>query len=417
MRPTQSSLNVAFTGHVDHGKSTLIGKLLLESGHIDTHEYSQYEREAEEKNRSDAALAFISDDRKEERERGLSIKPSYSQLAGSKYNFTLIDCPGHHYYTSNMVKGVSQSDAAVLVVSAKDGIQPLTKEHALISRVMGGGDIVVAVSKMDTVDYSENQFTQIKEETRDLLETIYQDGADASFVPVSAIEGRNVVADGTDISWYEGKSLLEELNALSEPEPRSDILFRLPVDERQTMSGIGTTVTGTVRTGAIKPGEKVVFEPSGTECEVRSIEMFHEKIGRAAARDNIGMGLTGVTSASVEPGDVGGRTESPPSTTKEITAQVTAVQKPPEIKPGVKLVFHAHSLQSPCEITGVSFPDEPDDRVSQMEIVKPGETGQVHLQFPEQIAVERHEGYPSLGSFLLRDNNETLAYGEITAIE
>jgi elongation factor 1-alpha len=410
-------MNIAFTGHVDHGKSSLIGRVLLETGEITEREYQQYEEEARAQNRSDATLAFLSDDRKEERERGLSIMPSYSQLDGSIYNFTLIDCPGHHYYTGSMIKGVSQSDTVILVVSVKDGVQPLTKEHALISHIMGGGDMIVAISKMDTVDYDQEQFKNVKGEVTDLLGTVYGSAVDVSCVPVSAVDGCNVVANDAGIDWYDRQPLLEEFNALEEPEKRDNKPFRLPVDEKHTMSGIGTTIAGTVQTGTITSGQKVVFQPSDTECEVRSIEMFHEEIGHGVARDNIGVNLTGVNTANAEPGDVCGSVEHPPSTAREITAEVTAVQRPPAVKPGVKLVFHAHSLQSPCEVTGVSLSKESETEASEMDIIDPGQTGQARFRFPEPIAVEREEEYSSLGTFLLRDNHETLAYGKITAIE
>jgi len=416
MRPNKPNLNVAFTGHVDHGKSSLIGRLLLATGEITEREYEKYTQEAAHQNRSDAALAFISDDRKEERERGLSINPSYNRLDREKYNFTLIDCPGHNNYTGNMIKGVSQSDATVLVISAKEGIQTLTKEHALISHVLGGDNILVAVSKMDMIDYEEEKFNVIRDELNDVFLSIYNTEDDISCIPISSIKDRNVTPDSESIDWYNGNTLLEALNQLDEPDERTSEPLRLPVDEKHTMSGIGTTIAGTIRTGAIRSNETIIFQPSDTECEVRSIEMFHQSLGRAVARDNVGMNLTATNAANVEPGDVCGRGDNPPSTAKEVITRVTAVQQPPTIKPGVRLMFHAHSMQSPCEVTGVSLLDEsgPDD--STMNILDPGNTGRVRLRFPEAKAVETENEFPSLSKFLLRDNNETLAYGNVTKL-
>jgi elongation factor 1-alpha len=416
MRPDKRNLNVAFTGHVDHGKSSLIGKLLLATGEISTREYEKYEQEAEAQNRSDATLAFISDERKEERERGLSIAPSYSRLDGSTYNFNLIDCPGHNYYTGNMIRGVSQSDATVLVISAKDGVQPLTKEHALISNVMGGDDSIVAISKMDTIDYDEARFNTVREEVKDLLATI-SDPADIPCVPISSTDSRNVTPDDDPIDWYDGDTLLDELNQLEAPDERTDKPLRLPVDEKHTMSGIGTTIAGTIQTGSVKSNETVIFQPSDTKCEVRSIEMFHQPLGRAIARDNVGVNLAGTTTTNVEPGDVCGSVDDPPSTAREVVTRTTAVQQPPVIKPGVKVVFHAHSLQSPCEVTEVSLSNESDSGSSKMDVLNPGDTGRIRLRFPEPKAVEAEDDFPSLSTFLLRDNNETLAYGNVTELK
>lgn len=416
MRPDKPNLNVAFTGHVDHGKSSLIGRLLLAADEISDREYKKYAQEAEAQNRSDATLAFISDDRKEERERGLSITPSYNRLDGKTYNFTLIDCPGHNYYTGNMIKGVSQSDATVLVVSAKDGVQTLTKEHALISRVMGGDDMLVAISKMDAVDYDQARFDTVRKEINDLFMTVYDSMDDISCIPVSAIEERNVTPVCEPIDWYDGNTLLEELNQLDEPEKRTNESLRLPVDEKHTMSGIGTTIAGTILSGGVRPNETVVFQPSDTECKVRSIEMFHQSLGRAVARDNVGINLTATNAANVEPGDVCGSVDDPPSTAKEVVTRVTAVQQPPAIKPGVRLVFHAHSLQSPCEVTGVSLIDESGTDDSTMNVLDPGDSAHARLRFPEPQAIETEDEFLSLSKFLLRDNNETLAYGNVTEL-
>lgn len=417
MRPVKPKLNAAFTGHVDHGKSSLIGRLLLSNGDISEREYEKYTEEATSQGRSDAGLSFISDERKEERERGLSIEPSFRRLDGATFDFTLIDCPGHNYYTGNMIKGVSQADATVLVVSAKDGVQPLTKEHALISNVMSGEDLIVTISKMDTIDYEQSTYENVREDIEEIMETITDAPEDIAYVPTSSTEKRNVTSNCDPIDWYDGNSLLEELNQLEEPDEMNEDPFRMPVDDKHTMSGIGTTIAGTVRSGGVRVNESVVFEPSGTECEVRSIEMFHETLAKASARDNVGMNLTGTSTSNVEPGEVCGNVDNPPSSTDEVVTELTAVQQPPEIKPGVRIVFHAHSLQTPCEVMAVKTLDEKGGNDSSMNVLTPSNTGRVRLRFPKEEAIEPFEESPSLGKFLLRDNNETLGYGKVLELE
>ena len=417
MRPVKPKLNVAFTGHVDHGKSSLIGRLLLSNGDISEREYEKYTDEATSQGRADAGLSFISDERKEERERGLSIAPSFRRLDGSTFDFTLIDCPGHNYYTGNMIKGVSQADATVLVVSAKDGVQPLTKEHALISNVMSGEDLIVTISKMDTVNFEKSTYEAVREDVAEIMETITDAHEDITYVPTSATEERNVASNCDPIEWYDGESLLEQLEELEEPPERDEDPFRMPVDDKHTMSGIGTTIAGTVRSGGVRVDQSVVFQPSGTECEVRSIEMFHETLAKASARDNVGMNLTGTNTSNVEPGEVCGNIDDPPSSAAEVVTELTVVQQPPEIKPGVRIVFHAHSLQTPCEVMAVETLEEENGNDSAMNVLAPGETGRVKLRFPRQEAIETFEESPSLGKFLLRDNNETLGYGKVMELK
>lgn len=416
MRPNVPNLNVAVTGHVDHGKSTLVGSLLVNWDQIEEYEYENLKREAEDRGRSDEGLAYISDDRLEERERGLSIKPSYNQLLTDEFNFTLVDCPGHQYYMRNMIRGVSQCDASVLAVSATEGIQTITKEHALISSVMGGEDIFVVVTKMDEVEYNENTFTSIKSDVNDLFDTIPTLTKSPDVLPVSATKSKNILPSDEGIEWFEGLSLLEKLNSLSIPPEVDDLPLRLPIDEKHTMSGIGTTVTGTVRSGNLKSDQKVHFEPSGSTCTIRSMEMHHEPIGRAISRDSIGLNLTGAPTGNIESGEVCGPVDQPPTVGKEISVEINVVNKPPAIKPGIKLSLHAHATHSPCEVTGVREEEDSSNK-STMGKLTPGDSGMITVELPEEIAIEPVDRFNALGKIILRDNNKTIGYGDVSEVK
>lgn len=408
--------NIGFVGHVDHGKSTLIGQLLVQSGEIPEHQVEEYKKEATSRGRADSALAFISDDRLEERDRGLSINPSYSRLRTDTYNFSLIDCPGHQYYMGNMIRGISQADASVLVVAADDGIQELTTEHALIAQVMAGEEAIVAVSKMDKVDYDEDAFKSVAGEVTSLLSQLPFVDSDVPVVPVSGLEARNVTPKDEGIEWFEGPTLLEAFDSLSPPPAREDLPLRLPIDDKQTMTGIGTTVAGTIRTGTLNTGNKITFKPSGTVCAVRSVESYHEKIVQAKPRNNIGVNVTGTASVNATPGDVCGKVGDPPSVAESATLRLNVVRDPPKIKPGIRVLLHAHAMNTPCELTAVETTDA-DGETSGMGVLTPGESGTVEVKFPEQVALERADEFPELGTILLRDNNETLAYGDVIELD
>lgn len=412
MHPEYPHLNIAVTGHVDHGKSTLVGRLLVDTGEVPEHEYENYREEAAERQREHAALAYLSDERLEERSRGMSVVPSYSRLLTDDRLFTLIDCPGHRYYTGNMIRGVSQSDAAILVVSASDGVQELTREHAIITQAMGGDSIVVAVTKMDAVDYDAEVFESVKAEIEELLADVTRERNVQDVIPVSGHEGRNVTPDDEGIAWYDGPSLLEAMHEFEIPPDQTDAPLRIPIDEKHTMSGIGTTVAGTIRTGSARVDDKIVFEPSGTECTIRSMEMHHETVAKAGPGDNVGLNLSGAVTVNVEPGNVGGHPDDPPQVARSITAELYVVNRPPTIKPSIKPVFHAHAVDTPCEVIAVTR----QGGESGMDTLSLGDQGTVELRFPEPIVVEPAETTPSLGRFLLRDNNETVAVGKVTSI-
>src|SRR3989339_810485 len=155
-------VNLVFIGHVDHGKSTTVGRLLYDSGALSEQDYRKLKQEAESRGKGTFAFAYAMDNLKEERERGVTIDVAYKKFNGQKNTFTIIDAPGHRDFVKNMITGTSQADAAVLVVSAKEGIQPQTKEHAFLSQVMGLKQLIIAVNKMDEVKYEQKAFDALK---------------------------------------------------------------------------------------------------------------------------------------------------------------------------------------------------------------------------------------------------------------
>ncbi|MFQ5647985.1 MAG: GTP-binding protein, partial [Candidatus Aenigmatarchaeota archaeon] len=165
-------INIITSGHVDHGKSTLIGRILFDSGSLTDQELRKLKEKAKELKKETFEFAFVMDQLKEERERGLTIDLMYKGFNTDKYYFTIIDCPGHRDFIKNMITGASQADAAILVVSGKDGVQEQTKEHLYLAKVLGISQLVVAINKMDAIDYDEAKFNQVKDEVGKLLTTL-----------------------------------------------------------------------------------------------------------------------------------------------------------------------------------------------------------------------------------------------------
>jgi elongation factor 1-alpha len=211
--------NLAIIGHVDHGKSTLVGRLLYETGSVPEHVIEQHKEEAEEKGKGGFEFAYVMDNLAEERERGVTIDIAHQEFSTDEYEFTIVDCPGHRDFVKNMITGASQADNAVLVVAADDGVAPQTQEHVFLARTLGIGELIVGVNNMDLVDYSESDYNDVVEEVKDLLNQVRFDTEDASFIPISAFEGDNIAERSENTDWYDGDILLEALNELPEPEP------------------------------------------------------------------------------------------------------------------------------------------------------------------------------------------------------
>ncbi|NLU04833.1 MAG: translation elongation factor EF-1 subunit alpha, partial [Methanothermobacter sp.] len=338
MAKEKEHMNLAFIGHVDHGKSTLVGHLLLQAGAI----AEQQLADGEDKFR------FVMDRLSEERERGVTIDLAHAKFETDKYEFTIVDCPGHRDFVKNMITGASQADAAVLVVAVDDGVMPQTKEHVFLSRTLGINQLIVAINKMDLVNYDEEKFNALKDEVAALIKTVGYKPSDVEFIPLSAFEGDNITSKSENTPWYKGKTLVEALDDLEAPEKPVDLPLRIPIQDVYSITGVGTVPVGRVETGVLKKGENVIFEPAGVSGEVKSIEMHHEMIEQAEPGDNIGFNVRGVGKNDIRRGDVAGHLDNPPKVAKEFTAQIVVLQHPGVITVGYTPVFHCHTAQVAC---------------------------------------------------------------------
>ncbi|MDI6856206.1 MAG: translation elongation factor EF-1 subunit alpha [Candidatus Thermoplasmatota archaeon] len=417
-------LNLVFIGHVDHGKSTAIGRLLLETGTVPQHVIDEYKKEASAKGKATFEFAWVMDALKEERERGLTIDVAHKRFDTPKYYFTIIDCPGHRDFVKNMITGTSQADAAVLIVSAAEGegVQAQTKEHLFLAKTLGVPQIIVGINKMDatTPPYSEKRYNAIKSELEKLLKTVGYKPEKTQFVPISAYIGDNITKPSDKIAWFKGPTFMQVLDTLTVPEKLTKLPLRLPVQDVYTITGVGTVPVGRVETGVLKPGDKIVFQPANVTGEVKTIEMHHEKIDKAEPGDNVGFNVRGVSKEEIRRGDVVGHADNPPTVAKSFIAKIIVLQHPSAIAPGYTPVFHCHTAQVACTFeelqkkldpkTGAELPEKP-------EFLKAGDSAIVKIKPTRPLAIERAQDFPPLGRFAIRDMGQTVAAGLCIEIE
>lgn len=411
--------NLAIIGHVDHGKSTLVGRLLYETGSIPEHVIEQNREEAEEKGKGGFEFAYVMDGLDEERERGVTIDIAHQEFDTEDYNFTIVDCPGHSDFVKNMITGASQADNAVLVVAADDGVQPQTQEHVFLARTLGIDELIVAVNKMDVVDYSESDFESVKNQVGELFKKVQFNPDDATFVPISAFEGDNVADPSDNIPWYDGETLLHYLNNLEEPEPPTDAPLRLPVQDAFQISGAGTVTVGRIETGEMTPGDEVAYEPSGVGGEVRSIEMHHEEVERAGPGDNVGFDVRGIGIDDVRRGDVVGPADDPPTVPETFQAQIVVMQHPSGIGQGYTPVLHAHTAQVPCTFESLDYTIDPtsgDVEDEDPDYLQAGDAAVVTMRPQKPVVLESSQEIPELGSFAVRDMGQTVAAGKVMSV-
>ncbi len=413
MAAQKEHFNVVFIGHVDHGKSTTIGRLLYDTGNIDDQTMRKLKEKAAALGKTGFEFAFVMDNLKEEQERGVTIDLSHKKFESDKYDFTIIDAPGHADFIKNMITGVSQADAAVLVVAATDGVNEQTKEHAYLSKTFGINQLLVAINKMDAVNYSEDRYNEVKAEVEKLVKPLGFKKVD--FVPISSLQGDNVVKKSENMSWWNGGTLLEKLDEFEVAEKPVDLPLRLPIQGVYNITGVGVVPVGRVETGVMKPGDKIVGVPgktgTGVTGEVKDIEMHHEKISEAKPGDNIGFSTKGFNKGDLARGDVIGHRDNPPTLVTEFTAQIIVLNHPSVITVGYSPVFHIHTDHVSCRVVEIIKKVAPTQE-DHPDFIKNGEAAIVKFKPLKPVVIEKNTDIPQLSRFAIRDSGRTVAAGQ-----
>ena len=423
MAKEKPNMNVVFVGHVDAGKSTIVGRLLFDSGAVSEQEMKKLREEAEKHGKVGFEFAYIMDKIKEERERGVTIDLAYKKIMTEKFQITIIDAPGHRDFVKNMITGASQADAAFLVIAAPSGVQPQTTEHLWLLRTMGVKNISVAVNKMDAVEYKEDVYKKVKEEVGKLLQGVGINPENTTFVACAGLKGDNIVKKSTNMDWYKGPTILEQFDLFPAPESPTTLAMRMPVQDVYDITGIGTVPVGKIETGIMKQGMKVKILPGrtgeGVQGEIKTIEAHHEMLSEAPAGDNVGVNIRGVGKKDIARGDVICDAAHPIPIVEEFIATITVINHPTVLAKGYTPVFHVHTAQVPCQFTeliaqidprtGETIKENPD-------FLKNGDTARVRIVPQGRLALETQKENPWMSRFAVRDAGSTVAAGMCTEI-
>jgi len=419
MAKTKPHINVVFIGHVDHGKSTTVGRIMFDSGTITEQDMRKLKERATELGKAGFEFAYVMDNLKEEQERGVTIDLSHKKLVTDKFEFTIIDAPGHKDFIKNMITGASQADAAVLVVAANDGVNAQTKEHVFLSRTLGVKQIIIAINKMDLQQYAEKRYGEVKAEVSALLKSVGYKVDEISFVPTVSYQGFNLIKKDTEkMPWYTGPTLLECMNNLKEPEKPTGLPLRMPIQEVYSIKGIGTVPVGKIETGVMKAGMKIVVVPGregkGVSGEVKSIEMHHEMVTEAIPGDNVGVNVRGMEKKDIARGDVIGTPDSVPTVAEEFTGQIVVLDHPSVITVGYTPVFHIHTAQVACQVIRIDKKINPATGAVEAEnpdFIKKGDAAIVTFKPLQPVVIEKKSDIPHMSNFAMRDSGKTVAAG------
>ncbi|MDA8546237.1 translation elongation factor EF-1 subunit alpha [Euryarchaeota archaeon] len=415
-------LNIVFIGHVDHGKSTTVGRLLLDSGHIEGHVIEKNEKLAAESGKAGFGLAYVMDGLKEERERGITIDVAHKEFFTPNYYWTVIDAPGHRDFVKNMITGASQADAAVLLCAANDGVNAQTKEHAFLAKVLGVKQLIVHVNKMDIsgVDWSEDKYKAACTEVGTLLKMAGFKPDDIPMIPASSLNGDNVFTKSDKCPWYNGPTLFEAIDKITMPDKPINKPLRLPIQDVYKISGIGTVPVGKIETGTLNVGKTVIFNPSQKSAEVKSIEMHHTMVPKAEPGDNVGFNVRGLAQVDIRRGDVAGYADSEPMFVRHdetFVGQIQLMDIPKAVSVGYTPVFHAHTAQVAVRFLELLEKTNKSGKEANPSFLKTGDACLIRFQPNKPMAIEQMDTFPELSRFAIRDMGKTVAAGVCLKID
>jgi bifunctional enzyme CysN/CysC len=403
-------LRVVFAGHVDHGKSTLIGRILSDTDSLPEGKIEQVKKAcAAEK--MEFEFAFVLDALLEEQSQNITIDTTEIRFKTKRRQYIIIDAPGHKEFLKNMITGASRADGAVLVIAANEGVKEQSRRHAYLLSMLGIKQLVVVVNKMDLADFSEKKFKEIESEYREFLKEL---GLEARvFVPASAKNGENIAKPSAKIKWHKGPTALEALDLLEPQSADVDLPLRFCVqdvyrfDERRI-------IAGRIETGKLRVGDELVFSPANKTSKVQSIEGWPDKAnGEATAGDSVGVTLS--EQIFVERGYVASHQTETPVETNRIHADVFWIVREP-MRLGHVYDLRLATQEVKCEIVSIdqvmdsSTLEATKEKREQLER---NEVGRLTIQTRSPLVIDNHDRIPTLGRFVIADDGQICGGGTI----
>jgi bifunctional enzyme CysN/CysC len=407
-----SKLKLAVVGHVDHGKSTLVGRLLHETNALPEGKLKAVQAMSAKRGMP-FEWAFVIDAMQAERDQGITIDTSQIRFRTASREYVLIDAPGHKEFLKNMVSGASSADTVILVVDAKEGAQEQTRRHAYLLRLLGIRRILIVVNKMDLVRYEEQRYREVRQDVSAYLRSIGIDVEDVTFVPVVARDGDNLTQHATTMPWYAGPTLLQALEAVPQPVPVLDLPLRLPVqdvykfDERRI-------IAGRIASGHLSVGDTLLFSPSNKTARVASIEAWN--VPQAYAKAGVGhsVGFTLDEQIFIERGQIASHAHNAPKITNVFSASIFWLGRKPMLA-GTQYQLRLGTAAVQAVIESVQrIIDVNDLSSSTAERVQQNEVAEVTIRTRGLLAMDDHAENPITGRFVLAENRQIVGGGIVS---
>ncbi|XP_042335519.1 HBS1-like protein isoform X3 [Sceloporus undulatus] len=422
-------LNLVIIGHVDAGKSTLMGHLLYLLGNVNKRTMHKYEQESKKAGKASFAYAWVLDETGEERERGVTMDVGMTKFETKTKVITLMDAPGHKDFIPNMITGAAQADVAILVVDASRGefeagfeTGGQTREHGLLVRSLGVTQLAVAVNKMDQVNWQQERFQEIVNKLGQFLKQAGFKESDVAYIPTSGLGGENLVtrSQSSELTkWYEGKCLLEQIDSFKSPQRSVDKPFRLCVSDVFKDQGSGFCVTGKIDAGYIQVGDRLLAMPPNETCTVKGIALHDEPVDWAAAGDHVSLTLTGMDIIKINVGCIFCCPKEPIKACTRFRARVLIFNIEIPITKGFPVLLHFQTVSEPATIRkllSVLHKSTGEVTKKKPKCLTKGQNALIELQTQRPVALELYKDFKELGRFMLRYGGSTIAAGVVAEV-
>ena len=406
-------LPIVIVGHVDHGKSTLVGRLFHDTGSLPEGKYEAIRKMCERRGMP-FEWAFLMDAMQAERDQGITIDTSQIWFKTDKRDYTIIDAPGHKEFLKNMITGAAQSDAAVLVIDAAEGVREQSRRHGYLLHLLGVRQIAVAVNKMDAVGYREDVFAEIETEYRSYLGSI---GVQPTYViPVSAREGDNIANRSDEMTWYDGPAVVEALDSFTIPASHLDRPLRLPIQDVYKFD-TRRILAGRIESGRLHVGDELLFSPTNKTAKVVSIETWPDvasEIKPQAAQAGQSVGITLDEQLFVERGELASHASNAPVESDVFRARVFWLGHAPlEVGKQYKIKLASNEAQVRVEAVEHVL-DTADLSSSASGVVERNQVGEVVLRARRLLALDEYTANSRTGRFVLIDGYDIAGGGVIS---
>ncbi|MFM9035478.1 MAG: adenylyl-sulfate kinase [Mycobacterium sp.] len=415
--PEGSLLRLATAGSVDDGKSTLIGRLLYDSKAVMEDQLAAVERTSRERGNDYTDLALVTDGLRSEREQGITIDVAYRYFATARRKFIIADTPGHIQYTRNMVTGASTAQLVIVLVDARHGLLEQSRRHAFLASLLGVQHLVLAVNKMDLVDWDRQRFNEIRREFHDFASRLHV--PDVTTIPISALHGDNVVTKSGNAPWYGGPALLSHLEDVYIAADRNLVDVRFPVQyviRPQTREHADhRSYAGTVASGIMRPGDEVVALPSGKTSRITAIEGPGGPVAEAFPPMAVSISLA--DDIDVSRGDMLARPHNQPEATCDFDATVCWMADESDLQPGRDFLIKQTTRTTRARVTALDYRLDVNTlhRDTGAEMLTLNELGRISLRTQVPLLLDEYSRNPVTGSFILidADTNVTVAAGMV----